>query len=291
MRVPVPSLIILAVLMTAPVWGQTRGLDLGVRLPTAVRTGPSRAAGGPSDASGGTVVVAPGYNPATVAELVLKADTLALTSGASVTTWPNTGSGGASLNATGATVPTYVTNVVNGKPVVRFAGSGQKLTVANFPFTGPLSILAVVRFTAADLYAAIAMMGPADIVELRGSAANYTPELIVNATQVGAGPPGIMTAWHLVEGVYSGGTATGYLDGTLQASLAIAAPSTADKTVTIGNSPAPQGQDLIGDIAEVVVVGTNLAVADRQKLEGYLAWKYGLQGNLPAGHPYKSAAP
>jgi hypothetical protein len=31
--------------------------------------------------------------------------------------------------------------------------------------------------------------------------------------------------------------------------------------------------------------------ADRELLEGYLAWKWGLEGNLPAGHPYKSAAP
>jgi hypothetical protein len=29
----------------------------------------------------------------------------------------------------------------------------------------------------------------------------------------------------------------------------------------------------------------------REKIEGYLAWKWGLEGNLPIGHPYKSAAP
>lgn len=28
-----------------------------------------------------------------------------------------------------------------------------------------------------------------------------------------------------------------------------------------------------------------------EKLEGYLAWKYGLEGSLDSGHPYKSAAP
>jgi hypothetical protein len=31
--------------------------------------------------------------------------------------------------------------------------------------------------------------------------------------------------------------------------------------------------------------------ADRELLEGYLAWKWGLEGNLPAGHPYKSKPP
>lgn len=29
----------------------------------------------------------------------------------------------------------------------------------------------------------------------------------------------------------------------------------------------------------------------RQKIQGYLAWKWGLQAKLPDGHPYKSASP
>jgi hypothetical protein len=36
---------------------------------------------------------------------------------------------------------------------------------------------------------------------------------------------------------------------------------------------------------------TPLSTTDRQKLEGYLAHKWGLAANLPADHPYKSAAP
>jgi len=34
-----------------------------------------------------------------------------------------------------------------------------------------------------------------------------------------------------------------------------------------------------------------LTATQRQQIEGYLAWKWGLQGSLPAGFPYKSAAP
>lgn len=40
------------------------------------------------------------------------------------------------------------------------------------------------------------------------------------------------------------------------------------------------------------VIGTALLTADEAaRLEGWLAWDSGLQANLPAGHPYKSAAP
>jgi len=44
-------------------------------------------------------------------------------------------------------------------------------------------------------------------------------------------------------------------------------------------------------ISEVVGCNTKLSTDDRQKLEGYLAWKWGLQGNLPIGHPYKNFPP
>ena len=46
-----------------------------------------------------------------------------------------------------------------------------------------------------------------------------------------------------------------------------------------------------GYISEIVYYNTTLTTIQRQKIEGYLAWKWGLQANLPSGHPYKSAAP
>ena len=46
-----------------------------------------------------------------------------------------------------------------------------------------------------------------------------------------------------------------------------------------------------GYIGEIVVFNTQLATTPRQQIEGYLAWKWGLQAGLPAGHPYLSSAP
>ena len=43
-----------------------------------------------------------------------------------------------------------------------------------------------------------------------------------------------------------------------------------------------------GYIAEVLVFSNALTVADRQRVEGYLAWKWGLQSQLPALHPYSN---
>jgi Immunoglobulin domain/PA14 domain len=42
---------------------------------------------------------------------------------------------------------------------------------------------------------------------------------------------------------------------------------------------------------EFIVINGTVSTADRQKLEGYLAHKWGMTANLPAIHPYKSVAP
>jgi hypothetical protein len=43
--------------------------------------------------------------------------------------------------------------------------------------------------------------------------------------------------------------------------------------------------------AEVIVSSTLLSTLDRQRIEGYLAHKWGLTASLPADHPYKSVPP
>lgn len=77
--------------------------------------------------------------PATNAlKLWLKADAIAgLTNGATIQTWAD--SSGATNNATQATAayrPAFMTNVVHGKPVVRFDGTNDSFTFQNNPVNG-----------------------------------------------------------------------------------------------------------------------------------------------------------
>jgi len=46
-----------------------------------------------------------------------------------------------------------------------------------------------------------------------------------------------------------------------------------------------------GSISEIILLNTSISTDARQKLEGYLAWKWGLIANLPANHPYKNYPP
>lgn len=57
-----------------------------------------------------------------------------------------------------------------------------------------------------------------------------------------------------------------------------------------GSANAPSGTR-IGEMICGALSSGSYATSDREKLEGYLAWKWGLEGNLPNGHPYKNAAP
>jgi hypothetical protein len=78
--------------------------------------------------------------------------------------------------------------------------------------------------------------------------------------------------------------------------IAIAKNGTAG---TISTSSIPKtptlhfsvGQNGSGVLREAIVASSYLADSVGQQIEGYLAWKWGLAANLPAGHPYKSAAP
>jgi hypothetical protein len=48
---------------------------------------------------------------------------------------------------------------------------------------------------------------------------------------------------------------------------------------------------MLGFVGEVVYTNTAISTADRQRLEGYCAWKWGLEASLPAGHPFRNIPP
>lgn len=67
--------------------------------------------------------------------------------------------------------------------------------------------------------------------------------------------------------------------------------NTASGTTYIGATPEQPQTYFDGYIYEIVVVTGTVDSDTRQKIEGYLAHKWGLEANLPADHPYKSTAP
>ena len=63
--------------------------------------------------------------------------------------------------------------------------------------------------------------------------------------------------------------------------------------LTVGDAPTLtySGQNWNGNISEIIVYNQELTTNQRQQVEGYLAWKWGLQSSLINTHPYYSAPP
>jgi hypothetical protein len=90
-----------------------------------------------------------------------------------------------------------------------------------------------------------------------------------------------------------------YMDGGTGGPTGGTSPAFASTSNTVGWNTSSVylggstigGGNLDGWVAEIYFTNARQTTADRQKNEGYLAWKWGLQGNLDPSHPYKSAPP
>jgi Concanavalin A-like lectin/glucanases superfamily len=82
----------------------------------------------------------------------------------------------------------------------------------------------------------------------------------------------------------------GYINGSLDGSMA---PAVARNTATSPNTlgVGPNNYPLNGTLSELIIFSSFLTTTQQQQVEGYLAWKWGLQSYLPQTHLYKSAAP
>jgi hypothetical protein len=82
-------------------------------------------------------------------------------------------------------------------------------------------------------------------------------------------------------------------NGTLAASTAFSnGTATAPTQLGISEYFATFGvAPYIGDVAEIIYYSVSLSNPQRQQVEGYLAWKWGLKASLPSSHPYKLFPP
>ena len=89
---------------------------------------------------------------------------------------------------------------------------------------------------------------------------------------------------HFHDG-HAGATATGTMWGDNFGG------NTQANTLMIGANFWYTADNLNADIAAVFVFNRKLSAEERQRMEGWAAHRYGLTGNLPPDHPYKSVAP
>lgn len=80
-------------------------------------------------------------------------------------------------------------------------------------------------------------------------------------------------------------------NGTLTETTSFGIVAGRTDPVGIGTYGNDTTTSMIGDIGEVVITAGNDSTELRQKIEGYLANRWGIAASLPSDHPYKSVAP
>jgi hypothetical protein len=201
--------------------------------------------------------------------------------------------------ATATSQPTYLTNGLNGKPVLTFDGGDSLANNIDSFYTSDISFFTVARTTSTTtLQSVISKNGASNREWYFG--VDATNKIFQITNDIGSSSSGDRKASSTGNagtnyGIWatskSGTNVTVSLDGTTN-SVTLASGTVFNGTsgIQIGNGGATTSP-FNGGMAEIVVIASSVSDTDRQKLEGYLAHKWGLTANLPAGHPYKTKAP
>jgi hypothetical protein len=218
--------------------------------------------------------------------------------GNSVSTMANLTVGVGGSNATAfSTGPTYVTNVLNSLPVYRFNNNGCRTTLS-YSFTNFTFYVIFKNTTGVDSYERIVDHDYANGFWLGRNSS--TANSFGGGVREGSDPYGVFVTaqdgqWNIIGNQRDGTTHNMWNNGdfTNKSSNTVTATATNSTRVGIGGYADGSGSQQAAniDIAEIVFYQSALSLSNRQTIEGYLAWKWGLQASLPIDHPYKNSAP
>ena len=237
------------------------------------------------------------FNPTSITGCVIwfdGADTSQISfTGTTVNSWTSKGS--ASLTATSVGAGSIVYEKYNGVNSLRFNGTNTKMTtgtVASYGASATTWITASVNLTA------VTATTPTDASLV--FATSGAPEKSIRYTQ----SPGSQLYTFNNGSFRDSQNFTNGVRGFIDTAASFAAyvnganatNSTSAVTYEAGvNQSFSMGQwasgTLNGYIQEIIVYTSALSLSQYQQVEGYLAWKWGFQSNLPSSHPYKVFPP
>jgi hypothetical protein len=236
------------------------------------------------------------FSPRNISSCVLwldAADTSTIVSGAgSVTRWNDKITNG-TQHATQGTFAAPTLSTLNGLNVLRYtasSGTGMTMNLNSFtPGTTGFSYFAVFNGTTSSTQNPRIFVSTDRFLFIWGafsSSSNvgfYTG--VFSSSSLTASP----NVTNMVSIVENKSNATIFLNGSATGTTSsVTNPTMTSMTLGIGAT----GNDRFdGSICEYIFFNTNLSIGQQQSVEGYLAWKWGLQGSLPANHPFKNFLP
>jgi hypothetical protein len=258
---------------------------------------------------------AKGFDPRSISGLALwldAADASTITlNGSSVSQWNDKSGNNRHFSQSSATwQPAYWTAAINGRNALAFDGVNDRIGRVNdaWAYNYPVAVFAVFRATSGvwansynGLYGFygnssgsarsygvfIKSNGRSAIYAVAGSQHNYDGTGSVTYSLQTTHVFSATIANNSIQG-FGDGAEDGSVSGTF--TLNTNAPSPL-QDMNVGSDPmfSRFTQWLIGEA--IIVAGGAISTADRQRVEGYLAHKWGSASRLPANHPYKNSPP
>ena len=226
------------------------------------------------------------FSPLDLPNLVLwldAADTATVTvSAGNVTQWNDKSGNGNTM--TGNSGPKSGTATANGLNILDVTAGGY-FTRTSFTFPAQYSIFTV-AFTSATGVNTLVSTTPDITFLMRRSAIQFG--------NGGGGWNSFTTSFTsasniLVEVLNTGSDGTFYTNGNFLET--ISGVTATGSELGIGNRLNNLSEPWNGYLCEILIFNIALPTTKRQQVEGYLAWKWGLQASLPANHPYKLSPP
>ena len=214
----------------------------------------------------------------------------------SISNWADkSGEKNNAIQATGSNQPTIQSSVLNELDVVRFDGGTECLNCGGLG-------------TSNDSFAMFGVWNYNTITHLDailatdGSWATASAHFLIKSTNkiqlsvAGGSTVDSVTdtalstdTWYNFGMVNADTTTTHYLNGVSDGTTINMNATKNLEAFNIGAWDASRTFD--GDIGELIIITGGVSDSEREKIEGYLAWKWGLVSNLPTTHPYRYEKP
>lgn len=223
--------------------------------------------------------------------------------GSTVNQWNDkSGNGRNATQATVANQPNYNASGLNDKPAITFDGtlkflSVSSATINNIILNNSYSAFTVGRANSAPSNSNDGFSNSGFWGDNGGYISNY----FRSNNSIGAynwdGNNDVTTqaytfGTNIISGVeLSNGSLRLRQNGDTETTIASGPTLILSGVLRIGKVFTDATPNFTGAISEVIFIRGSVSTTDREKIEGYLAWKWGLVSNLPVNHPYKNAAP
>lgn len=226
--------------------------------------------------------------------------------GATVSSWVDKSSNGMTVSAV-SSQPTYTTALQNGLGALTFdgtknLGTGNVLASKFAGNTVNLTMFCLVSFsntvTGATYASPFNWANAGDVPRIGLTVGNNADGVmmdvgsnVIGRTSFSVPPPSFDNTFFIFSYFKNGSNTQLNLNGSNKATTnnqSTAQFGSSSYAFNVGSAYQNSSYSMRGNVGEILFFNSTLSTQNFQVVEGYLAWKWGLQASLPSTHPYRN---